>query len=121
MKILVLSDTHGRLDKVYDIYEKLGRADMLIHCGDNIADAHRLEDTLGIPTVAVGGNCDGVHRPSWEFAETPYGKILVTHGHTEGAGYNESLLLYEAEENDCVAVCFGHTHVPVCEERTAYG
>ena len=24
--------------------------------------------------------------------------------------------IYAAEENDCIAVCYGHTHVPGCED-----
>ena len=33
MKILLLSDTHGLLDKVYEIYGKLNHIDLIIHCG----------------------------------------------------------------------------------------
>ena len=33
MKILVLSDTHGRLDKAYEVCEKLPNIDLIIHCG----------------------------------------------------------------------------------------
>ena len=31
MKILLLSDTHGLLDKVYEIYGKLNHIDLIIH------------------------------------------------------------------------------------------
>lgn len=116
MKILLLSDTHGLLDKVYEIYGKLNHIDLIIHCGDYQRDAHTLEDTLGIPIVSVKGNCDGASRPDREIVETPAGKLLITHGHLEGAGYDYNNLLYLAEEKDCIAVCFGHTHVPMCED-----
>ena len=42
--------------------------------------------------------------------------ILLTHGHLDGAGHNPLALKYAAEEAQCIAVCFGHTHVPVCEK-----
>lgn len=116
MKILLLSDTHGLLDKVYEIYGKLNHIDLIIHCGDYQRDAHTLEETLGIPIVSVKGNCDGASRPDREIVETPAGKLLITHGHLEGAGYDYNNLLYLAEEKDCIAVCFGHTHVPMCED-----
>ena len=120
MKILVLSDTHGKLDKVYQVFRKLNNIDMIIHCGDKVRDAETLEDTLGIPVVGVKGNCDGCsvseQGKSWKLVDTPYGKIFVTHGHLEGVSFDVSKLLYKAEELGCVAACFGHTHVAVCED-----
>lgn len=115
MKILLLSDTHGKLDKVYQIYEKLNHIDMIFHCGDYQKDAHALEDTLGVPVASVKGNCDGAMKPDRQIVDTPSGKVLLTHGHMEGADYDYNNLLYLAEENDCIALCFGHTHVPICE------
>ena len=116
MKILVISDTHGHLDKVYDIFEKQVGIDLIIHCGDHQRDAYELEDTLGIPVVSVKGNCDRCHDTDRAFVDTPYGKIMVTHGHMENCDFGITKLLYAAEENDCVAVCFGHTHVPMNED-----
>lgn len=116
MKILLLSDTHGDLSKVYEIYEKLNNIDCIIHCGDYQKDAYELEDHLGVPVVSVKGNCDGARLLDHQIVETPYGNILVTHGHLENAGYDYNQLLYAAEAKDCFAVCFGHTHVPMCED-----
>lgn len=116
MKILVLSDTHGHLDKAYEVCERLPNIDLIIHCGDYQRDAYTLEDTLGIPVVSVKGNCDRCREVDRAFAETPYGKIMITHGHMEGCKLDINQLLYAAEENDCVAVCFGHTHIPMCED-----
>ena len=115
MKILLLSDTHGNLDKVYEIYEKLTGIDLIIHCGDYQKDAHQLEDTLGIPVISVKGNCDRCQQTDRAFVDTPYGRIMVTHGHMESCKTNYNQLLYAAEEAGCIAVCFGHTHRPVCE------
>ena len=38
MKILAISDTHGKLNKVRDIYAKLTNIDLIIHAGDFISD-----------------------------------------------------------------------------------
>ncbi len=116
MKIIVLSDTHGKLKKVYDIMSKINDPDLIIHCGDYCSDAQTIEEEFGIPVESVPGNCDGGGRDSYKIIDTPAGKIMITHGHELGAGYNETLLLYSAEEQECKAVCFGHTHVPVCEK-----
>ena len=116
MKILLISDTHGKLDKVYQVYEKLNNIDMIIHCGDYKRDGETLEDTLGVPVVAVKGNCDGALKSDFEIVDTPCGKILVTHGHMEGVNYDYNNILYAAEEEDCIAACFGHTHVPFYED-----
>lgn len=116
MKILVISDTHGDLTKVYHLLEKVKNIDLILHCGDNQKDAHELEDTQGIPVVSVKGNCDGGHAPDRKIIDTPYGKIIMTHGHMEGVDFDPTRLIYLAEENDCIAVCCGHTHVPVWED-----
>ena len=34
MRILVISDSHGRNDDVAGVIEQVGHIDMLIHCGD---------------------------------------------------------------------------------------
>ncbi len=116
MKIFVISDTHGDLRKVFQIYEKLNHIDLILHCGDYKKDALTLKDALGVPVIGVRGNCDGASAADREIVETPAGRILLTHGHLDGAGHNPLALKYAAEEAQCIAVCFGHTHVPVCEK-----
>ncbi len=34
MRILVISDSHGRNDDVKGVLEQVGEIDMLIHCGE---------------------------------------------------------------------------------------
>lgn len=116
MKILLLSDTHGDLQKAFQVYEKLTDIDLLLHCGDYQRDARTLEKSLKIPVISVKGNCDGADTPDRRVVETPAGRLLLTHGHLDGAGYNPLRLKYLAEENQCIAVCFGHTHIPLCEK-----
>lgn len=116
MKIFVVSDTHGQIDKAYRMYEKIGGADLIIHCGDYKDDGKRLSEMTGIPCEAVYGNCDGGSASDIRIVGTPAGDILVTHGHMQGVSYDLNALIYTAEERKCRAVCFGHTHVPVCED-----
>ena len=119
MKILVLSDTHGKLNMVRDIWPKLNGVDLVIHAGDYSSDAEAIHREFGIPVAYVKGNCDGCcsssHKDSqggdYAVVSTDGGNILVTHGHNEGAGYSLDRLRYKALEENCVAVVYGHTHV----------
>ena len=114
MKILVISDTHGKLNKARKVISRLKGLDLIIHAGDYIADAGILAEETGIRTVAVKGNCDGsMSSDDFETVETEYGDIFVTHGHM----YRDiDRLYYAAREHGCKAAVFGHTHVPVYEE-----
>ncbi|MGN0658894.1 MAG: metallophosphoesterase family protein [Emergencia sp.] len=116
MKILLISDTHGDLSRVRTVLDTVRDIDLIAHCGDLQHDAWELEDTSGIPVVSVKGNCDGARKPDRQIIDTPAGKILITHGHLEGAGYDYNKLLYLGEEQGCIAVCFGHTHAAMCED-----
>lgn len=112
MKILLLSDTHGKIDKALEIFKKLNSIDMILHCGDNQNDAYDLMRKLDIPVVSVAGNCDSPQVPALAKVETPAGRILLTHGHKENVNFDYNKLLYLAESQNCIAACFGHTHIP---------
>ena len=62
MNFLVISDTHGHLEKVYDMYERLKdmtpdgkKIDEIIHCGDFSRDAQSIRDYLGISVTFLTG------------------------------------------------------------------
>ncbi|MEG0291291.1 MAG: metallophosphoesterase [Anaerovoracaceae bacterium] len=118
MKILVISDTHGTLGTIYEVYRKLEDIDMIIHLGDFDKDAMQLQKRLDIDVVWVKGNCDGamIKEDSEKIIETEAGNILITHGHTYGVNYDITNLLYRCEELGCKAVFFGHTHIAYYEE-----
>lgn len=160
MRILVISDTHGKNERVYDVYNKLASAggpaarlggsssglsgglsgehsdclfggrpaaqpggrrtppvDMIVHCGDYYADAQEIRARLGIPVLAVKGNCDGCFDlDACSVLETECGDILVTHGHMEDVGFSMQKLYYKALESGCIGAFFGHTHRSVFVE-----
>ena len=124
MNIFVTSDTHGRIENAVRVYERLASGiiiDHIIHCGDNVRDAEELGARLHLPVTYAPGNCDGSRSREFSVLETPAGKILVIHGHTESVDRGLMRLTYLAAENDCVMACFGHTHVPVYETVTIDG
>ena len=118
MRILVISDTHGEMGKVYEVYRSLKDIDMIVHLGDLKSDANDLEEKLGIEVAGVKGNMDGARtkEDSSMIINTEAGKILLTHGHADGVNYNLTQLYYRALEEGCVAAFFGHTHIPYLEE-----
>lgn len=156
MRILVISDTHGKNERVYDVYNKLASAggpaarsgglsggfsselsdclfgsrpapqpgshrtppvDMIVHCGDYYADAQEIRARLGIPVLAVKGNCDGCFDfEACSLLETECGDILITHGHMEDVGFSMQKLYYKALESGCIGAFFGHTHRSVFVE-----
>lgn len=116
MKILVIGDTHGKLNMVRDIMTKLKGIDLIMHTGDHYRDGAALEEEYHIPVVAVRGNCDAGGGEAFRVIETEAGKILLTHGHKLGVDYDLTQLVYKAQEEECVAAVYGHTHVPLVDE-----
>ena len=47
MRILVISDSHGRNDDVKGVLEQVGEIDMLIHCGDVERGDQYIRDIAG--------------------------------------------------------------------------
>ena len=114
MRILVISDTHGVCDRVYEVYRKLTKqnpVDYIVHCGDYCKDAEEIRMRLGVPVASVRGNCDGGFEDTdFSILETEAGNFLITHGHMQNVDLSMQNLYYKALENDCVGALFGHTH-----------
>lgn len=116
MKLLVLSDSHGRADYVRALLEMHADAAGLIFCGDGLRD---LPDDPGMPVYAVRGNCDVFTMfdldPSPEEQTACIGgcRIAVLHGHTRRAKAGYGRLMGLGIERDADIVCFGHTHEQV--------
>ena len=114
MRILVISDTHGELDRFWKVFNKLNKeapVQMIVHCGDYIEDAKEIRMRSGIPVVAVKGNCDGEYsHDGYSILETEVGDFLVAHGHMHDVNFSLQKLYYTALDNNCIGALFGHTH-----------
>lgn len=119
MKIFVISDTHGRTEKVEEVWNRLTDVDLVLHLGDYEKDAQRLAQIFGVEVIGVKGNMDGSYsREDYRIVDTEYGKLLLTHGHMDQVKISPLNLLYRAQELGCRAVLFGHTHIPFYEEES---
>lgn len=117
MKILVVSDTHGRDGNLEQAVLKEQPFDMLIHCGDVEGREFYIEALAECPCTMVSGNNDffsDLPRED-EFSIAGH-RILISHGHYYGVSMDFSRIVDEAQSRNCDCVCFGHIHRPVLEE-----
>lgn len=114
MRILVISDTHGKLAGFWDIFKKLKREnapDVIVHCGDYYRDSEEIRRRTGVPVFAVKGNCDrDFSENGYMIFETEAGSFLITHGHLQNVKYSMQNLYYKTLEENCAGAFFGHTH-----------
>ncbi|SKA01982.1 metallophosphoesterase family protein [Anaerorhabdus furcosa] len=107
MKIVVISDNHGRVEPLQEILQYHQDADVFIHCGDSELPVEYLSGY-----VAVRGNNDFyAELPDYRVLDLGEHRILVAHGHRLMFLDNRELLVNKAKSLDCDIVCFGHTHV----------
>jgi len=117
LKLYVISDTHGAIEKALKIYGTLDAIDLIIHLGDVERDARRISKITGKTVISVQGNNESASsQENFHVLETEYGNLLLTHGHMDGVKAGLHGLLYRAQELECKAVLFGHTHIPLFTE-----
>jgi hypothetical protein len=117
VKVFVISDTHGKIDKAVEIYQSLENIDLIIHLGDLWTDAKRMRDQLNVPLIGVKGNMDGSFlRDGYHILETEFGNIFLAHGHMENVKQGLENIMYKAESLQCKAAFFGHTHIPLFQQ-----
>lgn len=103
MKIVLMSDNHGRDEDIIKVKELEPDADIYVHCGDSQAfDASLLQGFK-----AVKGNNDWFLDLPEELVFTCEGwRILVLHGHRSQG------LLNKVDYLNVQLVFCGHSHVP---------
>lgn len=115
MRIAVVSDTHGYLERATSVLKAIRNIDLLLHAGDHYRDAFTLAQAFSAPVKGVVGNCDrGAFGPEEEFFEIAGHKIFLTHGHFYGVKRECNRLVYQAQKLGADLVVFGHTHQATC-------
>lgn len=118
MKVLIVSDTHGRDSGIEEAVEKEAPFDMLVHCGDVEGREFFIEALADVPCCMVYGNNDFyTNLPREAIIEIAGKRCLVTHGHYYGISCGFEHLISAAKSQSCEMVMFGHIHTPVLKEE----
>lgn len=126
MKLLVISDSHGRPDRIRAaLGAQISQPDALLFLGDGYADIMRC-GVEGPALFCVSGNCDyftvfdKTPPPRERLLSLGGYNLLMMHGdrYAVGAG-NEKAAAYAAEKGADLLL-YGHTHVR-CEEYIPAG
>ncbi|MCI6881315.1 MAG: metallophosphoesterase [Lachnospiraceae bacterium] len=118
MKVLIVSDTHGREQNLAEALEQTGPIDQLIHLGDVEGGAEHIRELAGdAPAAIIAGNndffCD---LPNERIFTLGGHRIFMTHGHGYFVHSGTLYLKREARKKGADIVMFGHTHKPYMEE-----
>lgn len=119
MKILIVSDTHGRERNLERVLEEMGKIDFFIHLGDVEDGEEYIRALIGnVPLAMVAGNNDFYTDLSGEAVFSLGGyRIMVTHGHYYYVSRGNDYLAKAAREKGADIVMYGHTHYPCLEQQ----
>ena len=113
MRILVISDSHGKGQLVDRIIRSQNTAKHVFFLGDVVGDIEDFTYEYTDRTFhIVSGNCDySSFYPSSDRAKIGDTGIFYTHGHTFGVKGTTENLAKAARERNCKIALYGHTHV----------
>ena len=110
MKILVFSDSHGRLGHMMDAMER-ERPRRVFFLGDCYRDGEALRNAYpDVPMELVRGNCDWDQAPDELLGEAGGVRFLLPHGHRYYVKSGPDHRTRTARAKGADVVCFGHTH-----------
>ena len=127
MKLLIVSDSHGRVDRLKNIIEENKDANAIIFLGDGERDFEESTAACGLSPYAtepetilvqVCGNCDMFSsEPVTIVREFSGIKFYITHGFEQGVKYGLEKLATKASYSEARVALFGHTHLKHLSEK----
>lgn len=116
MRVLVVSDSHGRVDRLLQAVAQT-QPHYVLHLGDCQRDLEALRREFPtLPMEGVPGNCD------WGSLDTPERlielggvRLFLLHGHTRNVKSSPMSAMYAAREWGAQVLLFGHTHRPLVD------
>lgn len=116
MKILIVSDSHGRNTYLDMVLDKVSPVDLLVHLGDLEGSEDYLTMIAPCPVEMVSGNNDYFTQIEREKVITigKY-KVFLTHGHRYRVNYDIETIKEEGRQRGVDIVMFGHTHKPLID------
>lgn len=118
MKVLIVSDTHGRHGELEDTIEKEKPFDLLIHLGDVEGGEDYICALVDCEVKMLSGNNDYYSNlPGEQEFKIRDKRLFITHGHSYFVAFNMKRLEEEARRRAVDIVMFGHIHQPVLEQK----
>ena len=118
MRIVVMSDSHGRIERIKKVIEEQPKAELFIFLGDGTRDFHAAMRGVPKEDWCVCGNCD--FGSSDEYQLISYVKDIqfyCTHGHQWNVKHSLEELIQEAKKKEVKVLLYGHTHEAYYEYR----
>ncbi|MBQ8345826.1 MAG: YfcE family phosphodiesterase [Clostridia bacterium] len=121
MELLVLSDSHGRRERLLEVMSAHWNVRAVLFLGDGLREAISVADELGLPLEAVRGNCDmfgsadGFRYQEEQILSFGAYTILMMHGHTRSVKSGIEQAVARAVQVKADVLLYGHTHLR--EER----
>ncbi|MCR5829094.1 MAG: YfcE family phosphodiesterase [Lachnospiraceae bacterium] len=117
MRILIISDSHGRTENIEMLRGKIGKIDLILHCGDGTSEFDYIRSCLGAQITGVSGNCDLFTQERDAVNLNIEGKIIhIEHGHRLPY-FSDTAMMDFAIDNGYDVVLFGHTHMQKLIEK----
>lgn len=116
MKVLIVSDSHGKNTQLDWVLKRVSPIDMLIHLGDLEGSEDYIEAIAEWPYELVSGNNDyftDIERE--KMIKIGSYQVLLTHGHRQQVYSGTDTIKKWAKEKGADIVMFGHTHMPLLE------
>lgn len=123
-RVLLVSDSHGRLDGIEQLIQQQERPDLILHCGDHQDPIAEISWAFDLPVLGVAGNCDHSSPldalPQERLVVLAGQRIFLTHGHLFGVKHQLNGLVQTACSPRIRAdvACFGHTHHQLAHDLT---
>lgn len=117
MRVLIVSDTHGRHTGLDKALEQAGKIDYLVHLGDTEGGEYYIEAVCGCPAYILAGNND-FFSDSLREMEIMFGrkKAFMSHGHYYRVSLGPERIAEEGKSRGADIVMYGHTHKPLIEQ-----
>ena len=116
MRVLIVSDTHGKDDNLLKVLEIEKNLDFMVHLGDIGKLEDYIEEVTGLACFAVRGNNDWSSLlPGDNIIMLGKHKTFITHGHHHNVYCSTDDLRRYATALGCDIALYGHTHIPEIE------
>lgn len=118
MRILIVSDTHGRHRNLDRALKNAGEIDMFIHLGDVEGGEEYINAVVSCERHIVAGNNDFFSElPREEEFFIGSKKVFISHGHHYYVSLDPGQIKDEGRAREADIVMFGHTHRPYFEQE----